>query len=361
MTTNDRHNNKAKVTLETRKSTRHGDLDKNKEVDMEMDDSFTCSMASQALAMATNKLNGKLVPKSQKSRDKVTNLGQAEVELNDSLTFSMIVKAMDSESEQEYPAQDRKTNKGSSNTSPRKEKKGENRNETSKVNSKMAPVFSPDTMGVMNQICGDTPGRKAKPAPKKCTKRKNNHETKGDICSPKQRKRTPTRKKSSNCREDSTLSTSRNDSTASDYVPPTPPDPNRTLGTKTPNRSNLTGRTESPALRKAKKECTKESPVAPRVKKPECAIRNNKSGENAEKNDMLDTSQPIPLTNQSFTIIDTAASKLLFNHFIDEWRRREMYALSLACEKIPPQPTNNVGHIGANFKKGIFAMNICST
>ena len=259
----------------------------------------------------------------------------------------MIGKVLDNESVRECNIYENgnKNNNGSSNTS-RKDTKCELVTKTSKDNSKVAPDFSPDTMDVMKRICGDTPGQKAKPAPKKSTKRKSNNGTKGEISSPKQRKRTPNRKKGNNSRDDSALSSPCNDSALSDYVPPTPPDPNRTVGTRTPNRSTLTGRTESPAVHKAKKESTSME------FKLKSDVKTKVSAPDEEKTDTLDTSPPVPLTCQSFTIIDTAANKVLFNHFIDEWHQRDIYALSLACEKIPTQPTE-VGRIGANFNKGI--------
>ena len=47
------------------KSAAYGNFNKDVEVAMEMDDSFTCSMASQALAMATKNLGSNLAAKSQ--------------------------------------------------------------------------------------------------------------------------------------------------------------------------------------------------------------------------------------------------------------------------------------------------------
>ncbi|XP_041351343.1 DNA polymerase theta-like [Gigantopelta aegis] len=57
------------------------------------------------------------------------------------------------------------------------------------------------------------------------------------------------------------------------------------------------------------------------------------------------------LTQQSFTIIDVCADKMLFQRFISEWREKSRYSLCLACEKKPaPPPQPGVG-IGGNFIK----------
>ena len=79
-------------------------VDHNIDAAMEMmDDSFTCSMASQALAMATRTLgNTRMEPKSTAPKSNNVDAEKVGVEanetgLNDSLTFSMIAKVLDSE------------------------------------------------------------------------------------------------------------------------------------------------------------------------------------------------------------------------------------------------------------------------
>ena len=93
-------------------------VDHNIDVAMEMmDDSFTCSMASQALAMATRTLgNTRMESKSTAPKSNDVDAGKVneaagkvdvdagkvgveanETGLNDSLTFSMIAKALDSQ------------------------------------------------------------------------------------------------------------------------------------------------------------------------------------------------------------------------------------------------------------------------
>ena len=83
----------------------------NIDIAMEMmDDSFTCSMASQALAMATRTLgNTRMESKSTAPESNAVDAEKVDVDaakvdveanetgLNDSLTFSMIAKVLDSE------------------------------------------------------------------------------------------------------------------------------------------------------------------------------------------------------------------------------------------------------------------------
>ena len=211
--------------------------------------------------------------------------------------------------------------------------------------------MSQDTKDIVNQICGDTPGRKSKPAPRKNNKRKNNCDNrKDDTSPPKQLKRHTPKGKKNVSLEECDDSNSRNESAASDYVPPTPPDPNRTVSTRTPNRSSLRNRTQFPAVRKTQKESTKELKSAKSSKTLSKVTEKSENQETEENKSLCEPS--IPLTCQSFTIIDTAANKVLFEHFIEEWRRQEMYALSIACEKIHMQP-GDIGRIGANFNKGV--------
>ena len=313
-----------------------------------MDDSFTCSMASQALAMATGALgNAKTECKSIVTKSNAVDAGKVhaganETGLNDSLTFSMIAKVLDSEPQEN--AEPEINGKHKSTADSRNAKCDR---ESSKA-GKALPDFSQDTMDIVNQISGDTPGHKAKPAPRKNNKRKNNCDSKDVTSPPKQRKRTSKGKKNVS-HEECDDSNSRNESTASDYVPPTPPDPNRTVSTRTPNRSSLRNRTESPAVRKPEKESVKG------LKSPKCSKSLNprkEKSENQETEENKSLYEPsIPLTCQSFTIIDTAANKMLFEHFVEEWRKQEMYSLSIACERIPVQPSA-IGRIGANFNKG---------
>lgn len=61
-------------------------------------------------------------------------------------------------------------------------------------------------------------------------------------------------------------------------------------------------------------------------------------------------------SSQSFTIIDVAANRLLFDTFISEWQRQRTFSLSLACEKrLKPQAQNSrrsTEGIGHKFTRG---------
>ena len=56
-------------------------------------------------------------------------------------------------------------------------------------------------------------------------------------------------------------------------------------------------------------------------------------------------------TRQSFTIVDTAGNRLLFEDFIGKWKTKTSYAICLSCEKVPVQPANPSAVIGGNFTK----------
>ena len=363
----------------------------NTDVSMEMNDSFTCSMASQALAMAIEKLETEQPVPAKSKDEKDDNLMAKKVDypasscaLNDSLTFSMIANILDSEPPE---ADDLEVKvKGKKNVkSDAKSRKSRN--------AIHSPEFSPETLGVVNQLCGVTPGRKAKPAPRKANKRGSGCQEKNETSSPKQRKRTPQGKKTKG-QEDMDLSNSRSDS---DYVPPTPPDPNRTMSTKTPNKSTLSTKTptrssintrtptrssihtrtptrssvntrtptrSSVNTRTSTRSSLKNKQQTPSTPKDHVISgkegrthgsvnpTNEKCGNEEDAQDTSLSDPVIPMTYESFSITDAAANKTLFEHFIEEWRRQEMYALSLACEKVPARPSD-AGRIGANFNKGL--------
>ena len=61
-------------------------------------------------------------------------------------------------------------------------------------------------------------------------------------------------------------------------------------------------------------------------------------------------------SSQSFTIIDVASNRLLFDTFVDEWRRQQKFSLSLACEKRSKPRTQlsrrSTEGIGCKFTRG---------
>ena len=70
-------------------------------------------------------------------------------------------------------------------------------------------------------------------------------------------------------------------------------------------------------------------------------------------------------STQSFTIIDVAANRLLFDTFIAEWQQRTSFSLSLACEKRPkPQAQHSRRSsegIGARFAGGKWINDLSSS
>ncbi len=435
---------------------------KDMNVAMELDDSFTSSMASQALAMAVEnssqaeaKLSGEAgKPRATNFRDSETvtsktrspvgfdtkrptligrlkepswkgrtrcagtglscaKPGQDLTELGDSLTYSMIAKVLDSEADKSHRREAKKSQAADLGS------KCSGMSRSHSANSKNSETsnsdFSHDTASIVREICGDTPGRKTKPAPKRkgkenVRKRKGVQASgqEGGASPPKRSRRTPQRK---DCSE------SRNNSAASDYVPPTPPDPEITASARTPRKPKKCDEAKSsaapeqssksakktsrpPGLQKSDREklisakkptlqkamsatCdtvseriyqrTNSAPDSGRSTKivPSEISASGNSQENGKfkevdesrseqcpkpvhsetGNSSQNASVSVPLTFQAFTITDVAANKLLFEHFVEEWRTQKEYTLCLACEKVPAQ-VKEVGRIGSNFNKG---------
>lgn len=63
----------------------------------------------------------------------------------------------------------------------------------------------------------------------------------------------------------------------------------------------------------------------------------------------------VPLSAESFTIIDVASDKTLFQTFVAEWKEKSRFSISVACERtkclLSPKST-----IGGKFKKGQFCV-----
>lgn len=68
-----------------------------------------------------------------------------------------------------------------------------------------------------------------------------------------------------------------------------------------------------------------------------------------------DVSPLVPLSAESFTIIDVASDKALFQTFLAEWKEKSRFSISVACERtrclLSPKST-----IGGKFKKGQFCV-----
>lgn len=66
----------------------------------------------------------------------------------------------------------------------------------------------------------------------------------------------------------------------------------------------------------------------------------------------------VPLSAESFTIIDVASDKALFQTFVAEWKEKSRFSISVACERtkylLSPKSV-----IGGKFKKGQFRVPAC--
>ena len=124
---------------------------------------------------------------------------------------------------------------------------------------------------------------------------------------------------------------SRNTSTDSDFVPPTPPcsDESTVGGNKTGMRTP-----------KCPKTPTGITPIRYSLRSTSQQQRHTKRTTNLLLNSTSKTSArysmnctDIPLTNESFSIIDVAANAQLFEHFISEWKTKSCFSIALACEQ----------------------------
>ncbi|CAG5132586.1 unnamed protein product [Candidula unifasciata] len=70
----------------------------------------------------------------------------------------------------------------------------------------------------------------------------------------------------------------------------------------------------------------------------------------------------IMLTQQSFTIIDVCANRQLFQTFLAELKSQPYYALSVACEKKPPEgPQRKASEIGGKFIRKKTSPSVCKS
>lgn len=153
-------------------------------------------------------------------------------------------------------------------------------------------------------------------------------------------------------------------SDSSAYVPPTPPStatdkssantPRRLLGGVagvTPAKSDQYVQ----RVDEAKKNVS-QSKGGIEVEPTPCeAVGSVKSADRERESSLSAQSADLP-SSQSFTIIDVAADRQLFDTFIAEWKQQQRFSLSLACEKRPKPRTQNSRRstegIGAKFTRG---------
>ncbi|CAL1548393.1 unnamed protein product, partial [Lymnaea stagnalis] len=168
--------------------------------------------------------------------------------------------------------------------------------------------------------------------------------------------------------EPSSNNSSRND--GSDCVPPTPPNeatslvspfkfsfysPLRPKVPKTLEHSEAKpGRTEPFTIikEKNKKICTENQSIMESLNRLEQPTWINNRLEQPTRHNQAMASQL--LSQQSFTIIDVCANRILFETFLKEWKLQPSYSLSLACEKKPPESVrrSSTGIGGKFLKKG---------
>ncbi|KAK3096613.1 hypothetical protein FSP39_001708 [Pinctada imbricata] len=127
-----------------------------------------------------------------------------------------------------------------------------------------------------------------------------------------------------------------NVSGGSDCLPPTPP---AGENMKVPGTKQRVLTTKDPVL----SEVATDDPMA-----------KDKDDVELTETDIVPIIDPnesnIPSSQESFAIIDVCADKRLFDTFIREWKSKNLYSISLACEKKPSEPVTG-GGIGANFLK----------
>ncbi len=333
----------------------YSDLEEDLNLALNMSDSFTCSMPTQPVAIATqgNQCNKvKAVSDSkEKKKHKSTqseNKSGTQHDMDDSLTFSMIANVLEESSQEPVKAASQSTNqklehviskpsqatvKTSSNPEPQP---GTSRASTLKE-------ISPNT--IRNDIlyrkgpAKPPPGRNAQK--NKAAKRKSPEGIGEEMSPPKQKKVVAKRQGAENS---GSVKSPTNESMDSDSVPPTPPElTNSSIAFKTPGKSVLKGCSDSPV----------GSKVTPKSGKKMAKSQSNTKRETPRDLPMIPCSPRIPLTYQSFSVVDVAANQMLFDHFIKEWAEQTSFSFSLALEKIPPQPAA-VGRIGANFNRGMF-------
>jgi hypothetical protein len=277
--------------------------------------------------------------------------------------------------------------------------------------------FSPEMTAILDAFCDNmTPVKPlGKKAPKQASKTNVCHQgSKSELTPPKPsivsrrkgKKRGSIEKKSdiknsksrkSNDLLSPSLSDSHNESAASDCVPPTPPrdddlsrskvsTPQRLLGgvVCTPqkgHRKNKNSQRVTPQSERVMRSTPRSDRVTQTRHKPEacvslvanisatpksksCTAQSTATTQALAPNRLLQSPtvsqtmpSSLPFTNQSFTIIDVATNKMLFDRFIEEWSTKSVYAFCVACEKIPLQPAEGPV-IGGNFKKGNFYTHI---
>ena len=212
--------------------------------------------------------------------------------------------------------------------------------------------FSPETDAILNAIFDDDPVKTSLPETKprnadsaakgqhtvtvRRSKRQRTAKKSTDVTPPKQQKK------------NSSFNDSKNDSTNSELVPPTPPDEKLVEANKTGTPQRLVGGVLAP------NRCdSSKTPTSTKATSTAANHRVQCSPIGQPPSPIVHQSPPpsMPCTNQSFNIIDVAADKMLFEHFVEEWQSKDSYAICLACERQPAQQLEG-GGIGGHFNRG---------
>ncbi len=317
---------------------------------LDMDDLFTASMASFAIAMAEREaqVTGQISSRTDNSHtakgschrrkgsaaDRSEDVADSQNGVETSWTNSMLVKVLESE--------------GVSAFGTCRSTAAENRQAEQACSDHKIPRNTVETVSVMK-----TSEKKTKPSPGKDAKRKANQPT--SAVSPKQRRVTPPKELTNNS-SDVASDTSTSRTSVGDCLPPTPPTTSKTTVRKTPRRSilkrNVEPSTSSNKFTNSgkRRNLVNDGTGVPRDGRMASEIAAEGMSKETKSSE---TFQDIPLTYQSFSIIDVAADKKLFEHFIEDWRNQETFALSLACEKASSVSHHGEsGGIGCNFSKG---------
>ena len=143
----------------------------------------------------------------------------------------------------------------------------------------------------------------------------------------------------------------------SDYVPPTPPGDNFANNSKisitTPfSRKEQKIDTPTHELKSSERRDSLEEISFDENISLDVDVEISPRSDDLNNPIICSPSPSIPCTNTSFTIIDVAADKRLFDHFIEEWSSQTSYAICVSCEKMPATPVDG-GGIGGNFQKGM--------
>lgn len=147
-------------------------------------------------------------------------------------------------------------------------------------------------------------------------------------------------------------------------IPPTPPSPTENTSKMSTPKRLLGGATGTPRRPESVSRTAAQRSLDVTGQHPQTCIDkvSSETGNHVSKlaldavnRQQFDDSEgdnSMLVSSQSLTIIDVASCQLLFENFIKEWRQKEQFSLSVACERITiPQPQVSKT-IGGRFTTG---------